>query len=67
MYFAARTEGAHSNRAAFRSLPHLGAAWLISYCARPTRAFIGRALDEHKRLIRLPPSPFVLGCRACRR
>ena len=33
--------------------------------AAPFRSFSGRALREHKRLTRLPPSLFVLGCRAC--
>jgi hypothetical protein len=33
-----------------------GTAWLVSHCARPTRAFRGRALREHRTLTRQPPS-----------
>ena len=31
-------------------------AWLLSHCARPTRAFRGRALREHRTLTRQSPS-----------
>lgn len=40
------------------ALLHQRVARLVSYCARPTRAFLGRALREHRRLTGHPPSHF---------
>ena len=57
--FTARIGRAHSDRARSASKKDGPAA--------PFPSFSGRALSEHKRLTRLPPAPFVLGCHACRR
>jgi hypothetical protein len=53
----ARVEGALSNaRSELEALLSWRAACLVSYCARPTRAFGGRALREHRRPTGCPPS-----------